>query len=130
MKAWAGEELLISNVNMCLFSLYGFLLFAGDVRGAYSDSAGLWWHTRIYTVIEALLNIILNVLLGYYFGIGGIVSASIVSVIFCNYFYGPYILFKHYFNKNGFKKYILTSFRDICCFSLHAFFHFQYAIIF
>ena len=42
-------------------------------------------------------NIVLNALLGYFFGITGILIASIVTIVAFNYIGQNYVLFKHYF---------------------------------
>ena len=70
------------------------------VRGVYAEAAGLWWEFRYLMVAETVLNIVLNILFVRLWGVVGIISATIVSILFVNFFGSSHILFKYYF-RNG-----------------------------
>ena len=78
--------------------LYFFILKIGDINSTYYQAAGLWWHGRYRSIVESLLNIILNLTLGYYFGVTGIVAATIISIVLV-WFYGSGIIFWNYILK-------------------------------
>ena len=99
MKVWMGEELMFPNQIMFLFCYYFWMLKQGDINSVYYQAAGLWWYGKWRSVIEAILNLALNILLGYLFGIIGILMATIISFT-CVYFYGSKFVFTEYF-KNG-----------------------------
>lgn len=99
MRIWVGEELMLSEIIMILFTLYFILQKIGDVQAQYFDAAGLWWHGKTRGFIEAFFNLLLNILLGYYFGLVGIVVATILTIIFINFPLSTFYTFKYYYNQ-------------------------------
>ena len=97
MTIWAGENLLLSMSSVLLFSVYFYILKMGDVRSIYVGTNGLFWEHRYRAIAESVLNIFLNWILGKYFGINGIIAATIISLFFVNFLYGSRIVFKYYF---------------------------------
>lgn len=97
MKIWVGSELMYPMSCVILFCLYFYVLKLGDVRYIYEQAKGLWWEYRFRSILEAVCNIILNYFLGKYFGIIGIIVATICTIFFINYIYGTRIIFKQYF---------------------------------
>jgi O-antigen/teichoic acid export membrane protein len=108
MKLWMGNEMLLSTLDMMLFCLYFFVLKQGDIQSVYYQAAGLWWEGKMRSVVEAVLNIALNFLLGYFLGVTGIILATIISLTICAYIYGSTFVFKLYFHK-GLKRFYLTN---------------------
>jgi len=108
MKLWMGDGMLLSTFDMFLFCIYFFDLKQGDIQSTYYQAAGLWWEGKLRSVVEAVLNIILNFLLGYFFGVTGIILATIISLTICAYIYGSTFVFKLYFHK-GLKTFFLTN---------------------
>lgn len=100
MKIWVGDKFLFSEMVMILFSLYFILQKIGDVQAQYFDAAGLWWHGKWRGVIEAGFNLVLNIMLGYYFGVIGIVLATIITIVFINFPLSTYYTFKFYFKQS------------------------------
>lgn len=100
MKIWVGDKFLFSEMIMILFSLYFILQKIGDVQAQYFDAAGLWWHGKWRGVIEAGFNLVLNIMLGYYFGVIGIVLATIITIVFINFPLSTYYTFKFYFKQS------------------------------
>ncbi len=105
MKLWLGEEYLLGTMSVVLLCAYFYALKMGDVRSAYMQGAGLWWEGRYRAIAESVLNIILNVLLGKFFGVNGIILGTLISLILINFIYGSTIVFRYYFKKNSIMKY-------------------------
>ena len=57
-------------------------------------------------VVEAILNLGLSVVLGYYYGLAGIIGGVIISLLFITYGWKPYFLYSRGF-KLPFKGYVL-----------------------
>ncbi len=100
MVLWAGEELLFPVYMMIAFCVYFYLMSLGDIRNLYMTGAGLWWEGRYRSIMESVANLVLNITLGYFFGVFGIIIATILSLFIINFGYGSHIVFKFYF-KNG-----------------------------
>lgn len=76
----------------------------------YKNTMGIFHYGRFMQFGTAILNIILSLLLGKYYGVFGILFASAISRIMTNVWYDPYCIYKFGFHLNPikyFKKYIL-----------------------
>lgn len=105
MELWMGKDMLFPFLDVILICLYFYSLTMGDVRSQYASAAGLFWENRKYVVVETIVNITLNYVLGKYFGVHGIILATLLSILCINFVWGSAILFKYYF-----KEYSVLSF--------------------
>ncbi|MFR9669102.1 MAG: sugar transporter [Rikenellaceae bacterium] len=126
MSIWFGEEYLLDNTTFYIIIGYAFvsLTRTNDAFiGAYGLFGDIW-----SPVIEAAINIGLSILLGYYFGLAGIVAgvlASLVLVIAC---WKPYYLFTrgfrlsiwHYIRIFG-KNIALVAISGVICLALFSY---------
>lgn len=103
-----GKEMLFPFPVVILFCLYFYVLKMGDIRGVYSDACGLWWENRWRAIVESALNLGLNFVLGKYFGVSGIIVATLISLFFINFLWGSSIIYKHYFTKIKISEYYLS----------------------
>ena len=111
MTIWVGEELLFPFHSMILFVIYFYCLKIGDIRSVYVATTGLWWESKYRAIMEALSNIVLNYLLGKYFGVNGIVVATIITILVFNFLYGSKIIFDNYFGRKKHLKYVVGHLR-------------------
>lgn len=110
-----GKEYLLSDVVVFLFCLYFYGLCMGNVRGAYSDALGLWWQNRYRAIFESILNLILNFLFVYKFGVAGITAATLIPLMIVNFGYGSQIVFKYYFGEMRIKNYFVSHGKYALC---------------
>lgn len=118
IKIAFGKDMMFPTNMAFLCTLYFYELKMGDIRAMYSDAAGLWWENRYRTVVEAVVNIILNYTLVQYFGVYGIVIATLLSLLFVGYIGSAHVLYKCYFKdftildyfKNHFTYFSVTLF--------------------
>ena len=106
MELWVGKDLMFPLSTVILFCLYFILLSLSDIIALYKDAAGLWWHGRYRVIIEAVANLILNFLLGYYWGVEGILWATIITMAILGHGYGGWIVFHYYFKDKSFIAFI------------------------
>lgn len=99
MEIWVGEELMYNLATVVLLSFYFLSMKTSDTVGAYVGATGLWWNCRFAYIAEAGVNLVLNLLLGKYLGIKGIIIASFISVVFVNVPFSIYVLYKYYFKE-------------------------------
>lgn len=105
MEIWMGKDMMLPMSAVVLFCIYFYLLKLGDVRYLYTSANGLWWEQRHRAIGETLINLLLNITLGKYFGVHGIILATIISLFLCNYLWSVSITFKLYFNPIRMKQY-------------------------
>ena len=124
MKMWAGDKFVASFPIVILFCIYFYITQMGQVRSMYANAAGLWWEFRNFEIAEMIGNIILNFTLGYFFGMLGILIATIVTVFLCSIIGLTNVTYKCYFRCSS-KYFYLESFKYIiitCCVSAVTYF--------
>ena len=97
MKLWAGEELMLPYHTMILFCVYFYVNQLSQVRSIYSEAAGLWWDFRYITLAEMVANLTLNIGLGMWLEIDGIILATIITAFLSSFVAITRITFKKYF---------------------------------
>ena len=105
MRMWAGKEKVFPVSVMLLFCIYFYALKIGDIRGVYFEVNGLWWENRYKAVAESVSNLVLNYVLGKYFGVYGILLATIITILVINFGYGSRIVFEFYFGLDKLPEY-------------------------
>lgn len=109
MILWMGKDNLLPLQDVVLFTLYYFLLAQGDINSTYYNAAGLWNYGKFRYLIEAALNLLLNIILGKLFGVTGIILATILTILLFTYWYGSGLVFKYYFKNGRYKFFLLTN---------------------
>lgn len=109
MKMWAGEDLMFPMLAVILICAYFYALKIGDIRSVYVQATGIWWENRYRAIAEATANIVLNYFLGKYFGVYGIISATLISLLVINFGYGSQLIYKYYFKEQKISEYYLSN---------------------
>ena len=102
-----GNDMLLPFSSMLLFVLYFYLLKMSDLIATYKWAKGLFWEARFPAICETLLNIVLNYTLGKYFGIIGILTATLISIFLCDFIWSTTVPFRYYFKKEWLKDYFI-----------------------
>lgn len=111
VSMWVGEEFVLAPIPFALIVLITFInttRVASSFTMAYGLFKDIW-----APITEACLNLGLSVLLGYYYGLTGILSGVLISLIVIIIFWKPYFLHSQGLKisvKPYFLKYILYLF--------------------
>ncbi|MDD2200543.1 MAG: sugar transporter [Bacteroidales bacterium] len=92
MILWVGEEYLMDMTTILLIVTIFFLNTTRSVVDSFINALGLYrdiWAP----LVEASLNLGLSVLLGYFFGIHGILLGVLISLLIIVFTWKPYFLF-------------------------------------
>ncbi len=108
MKIWVGAKYQFDFLTVLLLCAYFYALEMGVIRGVYFNAAGLWWQNKHITICEVIANIVLNYVLGKYWGVHGIISATLITLFVINFLWGSNIVFKYYFKNGGVIKYYIS----------------------
>ena len=109
MELWMGKDMMFPGLTVALVCFYFVLLSLADIVALYKDAAGLWWYGRYRVILEAICNLILNFVLGYFWGINGILIATIITIALIGHGYGGWIVFHYYFKDKSFGKFIIKQ---------------------
>lgn len=110
MELWVGNTLKLSNLDMIFFCIFFYALNINIVPNLYLSGNGLWWECKAPCIVEALGNLFFNIILGKIFGIKGILIATIITLISCNFIWRNIILFKNYFCRSSINLFLETLF--------------------
>jgi O-antigen/teichoic acid export membrane protein len=102
MHLWVGDGLTAERVVMVMFCVYFYISQMGQVRGMYANAAGLWWEFRHLEIAEMIANLVLNFALGYFWGMKGILLATIVTVSAFSLIGITHQTFRYYFDRSSF----------------------------
>lgn len=105
IAVWLGDKFKLDIIVVLAIGLNMYLTCVLQPLWSYREATGLYKRTKWVMVICACLNIILSVLLGYCFGLFGIIFASALSRILTYVWIEPFILFKEYFSKSASRYY-------------------------
>lgn len=108
MQIWMknNTDLILSNACVVLFCIYFYEINMNNTINLYLNGNGLYWNLRWWYIIESLVNLLLNILLGKTFGIFGVLLATVITIFLFNFIPRVTIVFKEYFKVSSKKYYI------------------------
>lgn len=120
---WIGNEYLL-GINIIGASIFYILIDGLEFAShTYISTLGFFKQTRYSSLICAILNIILSLILGYKFGLFGIFLASSISKILTTSWFDTYVIYRDEFKKSPLKYYlrhlmliISVCINFICCY--------------
>jgi len=107
MKLWMGEELMFPVKDMVLMCVYFYVINMNNIRNQFVSGTGMWWKLKSSYAIEALGNILLNIVLGKLFGITGVILATILTIFFMNFLWRTVVLFDNYFKTMSLRNFLM-----------------------
>lgn len=110
MKLWVGDDLMLSNTNMLLFVVYFYFINMTHMRNQYILGNAFWWKLKWVYLVEAIGNLGLNILLGWFWGITGVLLATIITIFVCNYLMCNSVLFKIFFRNESLRLFYKQQF--------------------
>ncbi len=107
---WIGPEFVLPKTSTLLISI---MLFIGLSRQTVENFLqALGQYNDVWAPItETFLNVVLSIVLGYRYGLNGILIGVIISLISIVILWKPYFLY-HYGLKKGIKQYILMYLKN------------------
>lgn len=98
ISLWIGKEYLLDQTTLILLLLVLFINISRYVVEAFINAYGLY-HDILAPLIEAALNIGLSILLGYFYGLNGIILGVLISLLIIVVIWKPYFLFSRVMSK-------------------------------
>lgn len=95
---WIGSEYLMSESLALVLAINFYYVMATNSVWMLRFSMGLFKEAQYSNIIAATLNIIFSLLLGYYWGISGVVIASVIARLITTFWYEGKVVFNK-FNK-------------------------------
>ena len=105
-----GKEYLLEPITV-IFIILNF--YTSNIRQnlwVYRETTGLFSKVKYVTFVTAIINLFLSIIGGYFFGITGIVGATVISRMLYAWWKEPVVIFRDYFKtspKNYFLGYLM-----------------------
>ena len=113
VRVFFGDQYLLNNVTMLVIVLNYYLSCICQPIWTFRETAGLFKKVKYVMVFTALINLVLSIVLGYMWGIFGIIFASAISRIVTYFWYEPALLYKEVF-KNDVRFYFRKIVKYFC----------------
>lgn len=112
MRVWmhGRPDMMFSDFNMILFCIYFYAITMNNMRNLYVQGAGLFHECRLWYLLEAIANLVLNIVLGKLIGVSGIIIATIITIFVFNFVTRTNVLFKYYFKTSPKEFYSMHAF--------------------
>ena len=111
-----GADLVMDWTVPLIITINYFIQFMRQTVLLYRDATGSFYYDRWQPVISAVLNIILSLLFVNWFGVVGVIVATIVTNLFVTHLMNPYVLYKYGFDGEKPMKYYLLNYGLILVF--------------
>lgn len=97
--AFFGTDSLINMPVVYLLAVSFFLSGIRPVTEQFKSAAGIFYEDRYVPLVEAAVNVIACLSLGYRFGLAGVIAGNVFSTLVIVFWQKPYMTFKYVFNK-------------------------------
>lgn len=101
-----GEKYVLPNLEKYLFCAYFFVISTGNIKGVFINAAGLWDKAKKYVLMDAVCNCVLNFVGVHFWGITGVLLATIISMTVFDVFGVTKVLFTRAFEKTWMSSFI------------------------
>lgn len=105
-----GEQYVFSMDITLVLCLNFYFTGMRQATLVFRDSLGLFWYDRYKSLAEAVINLVVSLILGYYVGIIGIFLGTLISTLTTSTWVEPYVLYKKHLKvsvRSYFLKYAL-----------------------
>lgn len=90
-----GSQYVFSIEITLVLCLNFYLTGMRQATLVFRDSLGLFWFDRYKSLIEAIINLVVSMIMGYFWGTIGIFIGTLVSTVSTSLWVEPYMLYKH-----------------------------------
>ena len=111
VKIWLGEKYLISNIAVLLFASILFVKCIYSPISTMISVAGKFKETKVATIVAAIFNVLLSILLVGKYQISGVLFATVFSELFIMMPFYVKCIYKDVLNENRlnyYKKFIYS----------------------
>lgn len=108
---WIGSKYVMDKSVVLAKAVTLFLSCALQPLFSYREALGLYKKTKYTMLLSAVINIVLSIIMGYIWGVAGILFASIISMLATYVWYEPVLLYNDCFKCSS-KEYFVQRLKD------------------
>ena len=110
IEIWLGKEFIMNKGVLIGVVLLFYFKGENSAIEMTKNAAGLFRPDRYITLIEAIFNLIISIILARKYGIAGVILGTLISYLLLSYWIRAYIVFRDLFDEK-FIKHILECFK-------------------
>lgn len=95
-----GKQYLFTEDIVLILCINFFVTGTRRAVLIFKESMGLFWYDRYKSLIEAVLNLAISILLVENLGIAGVFLGTLCSTLLTSFWVEPYVLYRHRFHEN------------------------------
>ncbi len=99
IELWVGKEYWFDMKIVALIVVNFYMLGMRQPVLTTRDALGIFWYDRHKPIVESVINLACAIPLAIYFGVFGVLLATLISTVTTSLWVEPYVLYKHGFNK-------------------------------
>ena len=96
---WIGKEYLLDNITLYIIVFNFYLTGVLYPIFCFRNTTSLFKKTKHIMLVASIINIVLSIVLGFKWGLAGILVATGIARMCTNIWYEPYILHRDYFKE-------------------------------
>ncbi len=97
---WMGSGYVLPEYVAGGFALYLYVLGFCDVAKMMRTASGIWEQGRIWAFMEMVMNVVLNIVLAKFWGVLGIIIATVITIVFIHMPCEMRIMIRGYFGES------------------------------
>ena len=98
MEICFGEEYVLDNIVVFAIVLNFYTVNIRQTIWVFRETTGIFYQTKYITTVTAVLNVGLSIIMGYMWGLSGILIATIIARMIYAWWKEPLVLFREYFH--------------------------------
>lgn len=106
MEIWVGNNLMLHYSAVICLCIYFYVYEINALLNMYKDAGGIWRKDRYRTLVTALTNLIMNLILVNSWGIYGVILSTVLSTFFVGIPWILHNLFSTLFQMAQIKQYL------------------------
>lgn len=101
VTVWLGSEWCLDRITVAVISLNVYVAGMLYTPFNYRQTMGLFVYGKWRPVISAVINIVVSIVLGHFWGLKGVLLGTAIARLTTNSWYDPYIVYKKSFKKSS-----------------------------
>lgn len=111
-----NKNVLLEKNIVVILTINYFVQFMRQTVVSFKDASGTFYNDRYKPLVEGVFNLSLSLLFVNFWGLGGVLIATIITNITITHVIEPYVLYKHGFSMSP-NKYFVFNYLSIILFS-------------
>ena len=109
VSTFFGSDRTISMLSVVLICLSFYLTCQREILFTFKTSLGLYWEDRKRPIVEGLTNLVVSIILGYFWDFDGIILGTIFTNVFVNLTVEPRVIIHSGLKGSAFWYYVTTA---------------------